>query len=103
MRTRRPGPNNVDVEVRLGRLARPRPNRLSDEATPNVLTGSAEGASRNAGPSWVGATPERGTRSAAGAPRTKPAQPARAGANWMTIAIVGFFLLSIARACLQGG
>lgn len=109
MDARRLRSNDIGAEVRLGRMARPRPNRLSDEAIPNVLTGSDEASKSNAGPSWVraGAAGRRAAasqgRSGQPAARTGRPQVARAGPNWMTVAIIGFFLLSIARACLQGG
>jgi hypothetical protein len=108
MRERGRGPRAEDVRIVLGRGARPRPNRLSDEATPNVLTGMAKAPRSNTVPSWVGASAAR--RAVASRPRSSAAGPggpgrteAQTSPNWFTLVIIGFILLSLLRACLQLG
>jgi hypothetical protein len=102
--------------VPFARMERPRPNRLSDEARPNVLTGdTGEVSSSNAAPSWVGAAAAARRRGPT-ARRIRVSRPAgettvdadgseavRAGPNWFTIIVVGFILINFLRACLQLG
>jgi hypothetical protein len=96
--------------VVLGRAARPKPNRLSDEATPNVLTGPDEVAASNVAPRWVRAaaaqrrtSARRSSGTAAAAGGSERSDAARANPSWFTFLIIGFILLSLVRACLQLG
>lgn len=95
-----------------GQAERPRPNRLSDEAAPNILTGSGGPARRNAIPSWVRRAAAEGEATAAS--RIRRAQvaqrrsdeseaAAQSTPNWFTLVIIGFIVISILRACLQVG
>jgi hypothetical protein len=88
---------------------RPRPNRLSDEARPNVLHLTDAQSESHAGQPAV-RTIDR-PRSRRQASRSAPAATASDGAqegqrsnpSLFTILVAGFVVINILRACLQAG